>query len=232
MSNKRGKMATATAAIPSVEDAPLPHLLAEKFLTDRVRRSMIKKAPYNPRVVWNRRTGNLVGGHQRIEKYDRMMGYPSKCADYTLTVAVIDVDDATERTVNAALNNPTAQGEFDVEKLEEMLNFPGVRDKIEATGWDQADVMRLFGSMDTDPKAAAKEAQAAADAARANAEKYDASMAAVAQKNSDDFFLVVVFKSADDRVAFTERHGLDDNRYQSGKAMEAVIERARGGDLD
>jgi hypothetical protein len=151
------------------------------------------------------------------------MGYPSKQKDYTLTVAVVDLDDAHERAANAAINNAAAQGDFDMEALENMLRFPGVSENIEATGWDQADVMRLFGSMDTSSSDAAKEAQAAADAARAHAEKYDAEMQAAHQKSSDDFFMVVIFKDSDARTAFATKHGLDDNRYQSAAAFEALI---------
>lgn len=104
-----------------------------------VKRSQIKEAPYNPRQIseaafdrlfkavgehgivadptWNVRTGNLVGGHQRLKAMDKSMGYPRKVKDYDVRVLAIDVDELTEKKLNVILNNPSAQGEWDLDKL-------------------------------------------------------------------------------------------------------------------
>ena len=101
-------------------------------------RASIKNAPYNPRQmdresaerlrtslrehglvdlpIWNKRTGNLVGGHQRISQLDALEG--SK--DYELMVNVIDVDEREEAQLNVKLNNPDLQGDWDFEKLADM----------------------------------------------------------------------------------------------------------------
>ena len=64
----------------------------QAYETETIKRSDIKNAPYNPRIMdesakkrlrkniakhglvaaltWNKRTGNLVGGHQRLEQLD------------------------------------------------------------------------------------------------------------------------------------------------------------------
>ena len=63
-------------------------------------------------LVWNERSGNLVGGHQRLKiLVDR--------GDITADVSVVDLDNTDEKTLNLALNK--IQGEWDQEKLSELL---------------------------------------------------------------------------------------------------------------
>lgn len=103
-----------------------------------INRKSIQNAPYNPRQIdhdskerlrrslsehglvdlpiWNRRTGNLVGGHQRIAQLDVLEG--SK--DYDLMVNVIDVDEREEAQLNVQLNNPDLMGDWDFGKLADM----------------------------------------------------------------------------------------------------------------
>ena len=110
----------------------------QKFDTQVISRADIKNADYNPRIMdknakqrlkkiirehglvsaitWNKRTGNLVGGHQRLEQLDSL----EKSADYELTVCVVDVDEAEEAKLNVILNNPSVQGEWDIERLAQM----------------------------------------------------------------------------------------------------------------
>jgi hypothetical protein len=108
----------------------------QNFEALEVHRSQLKDCGYNPRkisklnekklkkiikkhglvspITWNKRTGNIVGGHQRIEAIDSI----SKTEDYSLTVAVIDVDEKTEAELNVNLNYKGAQGGFDSEMLQ------------------------------------------------------------------------------------------------------------------
>ena len=88
----------------------------------------LKAAPYNPRriskeaadgltkslerwgvvqeVVANKRTGHIVGGHQRVAAL-RKMGVKE------VPVVWVDLDDVEEKALNVALNNPHISGEFD-----------------------------------------------------------------------------------------------------------------------
>lgn len=84
---------------------------AQKRLRDGIRQHGLV-AP----ITWNKRTGNIVGGHQRLKQLDAL----EKSADYTLTVAVIDVDEREEAELNVQLNNPSMQGDWDFEKLADM----------------------------------------------------------------------------------------------------------------
>ena len=113
-----------------------------------VKRSQVKEAEYNPRTIsdaafdrlfkslsqhgvvadptWNERTGNLVGGHQRLRVMDKQAGYPKKVQDYDVRVLAIDVDLEEEKRLNVILNNPSAQGEWDLDKLAELSLVDGL----------------------------------------------------------------------------------------------------------
>lgn len=84
-------------------------------------------APYNPRtispealaglrasverfglvepVVWNRRTGHVVGGHQRLKALQAL-------GEADTQVVVVDLDEIEEKALNVALNSPAIAGEF------------------------------------------------------------------------------------------------------------------------
>lgn len=107
----------------------------QKFKIEKIKRSEIKIAEYNPRTIsernrnnlkkaikkhglvaplmFNKRTGNLVGGHQRLSVLDEL----NDSQDYELDVSVIDVDEKEEKAINIALNNKNLQGTFDGELL-------------------------------------------------------------------------------------------------------------------
>ena len=64
-------------------------------------------------VVWNQRTGNVVGGHQRLAVL-KSMGYES------VPCSVVDLDEKEEKLLNIALNK--IKGQWDYDKLEEILS--------------------------------------------------------------------------------------------------------------
>jgi len=134
----------------------------EKFVMERVHRSALKGAPYNPRTInedakrklrdnlkrvgllqpitWNRLTGNIVSGHQRVSMMDVLMGSD----DYHLNVAVVELDEKTEKEQNIFFNNPEGMGDWDFDKLGEM--FKGSNLDITNTGFNAGDIKDLFGS--------------------------------------------------------------------------------------
>lgn len=97
--------------------------------------STLKPAPYNPRridpasmaaltkslerfglvepIIWNERTGYVVGGHQRLEVLTK------KRATET-AVVVVDLDETDEKALNVALNSPHLTGQF-TDDLEGLL---------------------------------------------------------------------------------------------------------------
>lgn len=56
-------------------------------------------------IVWNRRSGHVIGGHQRLELV-RARG------EKEVAVAVVDLSETDEKALNVALNNPALAGEF------------------------------------------------------------------------------------------------------------------------
>ncbi|MGN6643835.1 MAG: ParB N-terminal domain-containing protein, partial [Verrucomicrobiota bacterium] len=140
----------------------------QTFTTETVHRSQLAGAKYNPRhisqrnklklretmrnvglvqpIVWNKRTGNIVGGHQRISQLDALEG----SADYSLTVAVLDVAEAREKELNILLNNQEVCGDFDLDKLKEMLTE---EISLVNTGFDHAEFMKMFGEAPSQPNA-------------------------------------------------------------------------------
>ena len=129
--------------------------MIKKISTER-----IKPAHYNPRVsleegdrdyekikksietfgyvepiVWNERTGNLVGGHQRFNILKNL-------GQKEVEVSVVNLSEKEERQLNLALNK--MRGEWDYEKLEALLK-EFTYDEIEATGFSADEVAILLG---------------------------------------------------------------------------------------
>ncbi|WP_020621116.1 site-specific DNA-methyltransferase [Paenibacillus daejeonensis] len=75
-------------------------------------RESIEAFGYVAPIVWNERTGNMVGGHQRL-KILRNRG------DTEVTVSVVALDDRQEQLLNLALNK--VEGRWDDEALATLL---------------------------------------------------------------------------------------------------------------
>jgi hypothetical protein len=207
----------------------------QSFTTKKVHRSQLKGAEYNPRympaaakvklketlaihglvqpIVWNKRTGNIVGGHQRITQLDSL----EKSSDYSLTVAVVDVDEKTERELNLLLNNPAVCGEWDLPKLQTLLNEV----EMIKTGFDDGEFMRLFGTAPSQPDAS-QQVELNAKLAEVK-DAYNKLWQANRTKDDTDFYNVVVFGSYGDRLEFLKEFGFEDNRYIDGRTLLQVM---------
>jgi hypothetical protein len=192
----------------------------QSYDTEVISRDMIKNAPYNPRIMdkkakerlrkniakhglvaaltWNKRTGNLVGGHQRLEQLDAL----EKSKDYDLTVCVVDVDEREEAALNVQLNNPSMQGEWDFDKLA-MMSEEFDLDLSEDLGFTETDIDLMFDGDDRFSQLF--ETQEKEDA-RASVEKIketrDANRQKLKEMNSINWFTVIVFENEADRDAF------------------------------
>lgn len=87
-------------------------------------------------LVWNKGTGNLVGGHQRL-KVLKELGYTEA------KVSVVDLPEEKEKALNVALNK--IQGDWDYAKLKDLLEEldTGTFD-IELTGFDAPEIDELL----------------------------------------------------------------------------------------
>ncbi len=74
-------------------------------------------------IVWNKRSGNLVSGHQRVAIMDSVNRYDHETRknDYEFRVEVVDLDDKTEKEQNLFMNNRNVQGTYDDDLLRKML---------------------------------------------------------------------------------------------------------------
>ena len=122
--------------------------------------SKIKPAAYNPRVdlqpddpeyqaikrsidtfgfveplVWNKKTGNLVGGHQRLKILKDQGKSDVECV-------IVDLDERDEKALNIALNK--AQGSWDMPKLKDLLADLDVDGfDLTVTGFSEDELQKL-----------------------------------------------------------------------------------------
>ena len=191
----------------------------QKFTVETINRSDIKNAEYNPRIMdkeakkrlkknlqenglvsaltWNKRTGNLCGGHQRLEQLDAL----EKNKDYSLTVCVVDVDERQEAKLNVLLNNPSMQGDWDLDKLAYMSEEFGIG--FDDMGFSKLDVDFMF---DGDDRFSELFETPEAEEVKKGLEEVKAARAAskerMQEKNNINFYSVIVFEDEKQRADF------------------------------
>lgn len=194
----------------------------QKFTIATINRADIKNAEYNPRIMdkeakkrlkknlaenglvsaitWNKRTGNIVGGHQRIEQLDAL----EKNKNYSLDVCVVDVDERQEAKLNVILNNQSMSGDYDLEALALMteefdLNF-------DEMGFTKLDVDFMFDGDErfsemfetpeaTEVKTGLEEVKAARQAGKERMQ----------DKNNINFYSVIVFEDEAAKAEFYKK---------------------------
>lgn len=126
----------------------------------KVKISDLKPSEYNPRkisdselkkledsmdkfgyvepLVWNEKTGNIVGGHQRLKILAK------KLKD-EVEVVVVNLDEYQEKALNLALNR--ISGDWDEDKLVDLLTLIQNQDKelLKYIGFDEGELLELFG---------------------------------------------------------------------------------------
>ena len=232
-------------------------------------RSAIHLASYNPRVikdeekkalkriikkyglvggiVVNKQTGfTVVSGHQRISVMDELQKYDSKtkAKDYKLRVDVIDVDPKTEKELNIAMNNPNAQGEWDRDKLAEII--PGIDYKdcglteadLSLIGLDYmfqtkeeeglADSLtNMMGEVEQEHKKDLESKQAERAEKVAHMKEVKQQVKELAQKNAGDMdaYVMLSFDNMKNKTTFLRRFGFpEDSKYIKGEDMDSRCE--------
>lgn len=89
-------------------------------------------------VIWNKRTNNVVGGHQRLTVLENE-------GETEVDVSVVDLDETQERQLNVALNK--IEGGWDDEKLAELLLDLG--EDATLTGFTQQEIDSLTNDIDS-----------------------------------------------------------------------------------
>jgi DNA modification methylase len=128
---------------------------------EKIKIDKLNPAPYNPRkdlkpgdpeyeklknsiltfgyvepVLWNKRTGHIIGGHQRYKVLVEMGKSEIDCV-------VVDMDEENEKALNVALNK--VSGDWDKDKLMLLIeDLQGVDFDVSLTGFDPAELDDLF----------------------------------------------------------------------------------------
>lgn len=104
---------------------------------EKLKRS-IQEFGYVEPVIWNKRMGRVVGGHQRL-KVMKDLGYTE------VDCVVVDLEEPQEKALNIALNK--ISGEWDTTLLADLLrDLDNSGFDITLTGFDLAEAQELFGS--------------------------------------------------------------------------------------
>ena len=90
-------------------------------------------------IVWNRSTGNVIGGHQRLRVLLDLGVTESE-------VSVVELSDVDERRLNIALNKIT--GEWNDEKLTSLLaELTAAGADVYPTGFDEQELASMFADL-------------------------------------------------------------------------------------
>lgn len=216
----------------------------ETFEMRLVHRSLLKNAPYNPRLIsakakaklksnlkarglvqpliWNERTGNLVGGHQRLACLDALEG----TQDYSLTVAVVQLDDKAEREQNIFLNNGSAGGEFDFEKLDELFRVDQI--DVDNTGFDPAMLIAMLGTVPGEEAAKSTEeleriAENVQTIKDIRNDRDKVGKSGDPYPDDLDYYWVLVGGSNRQRLAIEAALGLESSRYQDIRILARLL---------
>jgi ParB-like chromosome segregation protein Spo0J len=102
----------------------------------------IKKFGYIEPIIWNKKTGRIVGGHQRI-KILSAMGIKS------VDVSVVELSDDDEKALNIALNK--ISGKWDVIKLESLVTELKLKKyDLELTGFDDLELKKMSDNVNVE----------------------------------------------------------------------------------
>lgn len=215
-------------------DGPAALSRFQTFTMVRLHRSQLKNADYNPRVhpaeakrrlkgnlkgvgllepvIWNVRTGNLVGGHMRLSCLDSL----EKTTDYLLDVAQVDLSPEQEKEQNIALNNPNLAGSYDAAGLEKMFKD----DKIDwdAAGFTTAEVYEMFGTapLIAEPDKMVEMAEKIREAQK----RYERISNLGGARDTDTYMRVLVFKDDAGAREFDQAVGHDGGRYVDPRRLK------------
>src|SRR5690606_25954630 len=105
---------------------------------EKLRRS-IEEFGYVEPIVWNERTGNMVGGHQRFKVLKER-------GDTEVAVSVVSLDDQQERLLNLALNK--VSGRWDEAALARLLDeLQASGADLDLSGFEQHEIDELVGTL-------------------------------------------------------------------------------------
>ena len=102
---------------------------------EKLKRSLEQFGDVEP-VIWNKTTGRVVGGHQRLKVLQDLGETEIECV-------IVELSEEKEKALNIALNK--ISGEWDTEKLGLLIaDLQGADFDVSLTGFDQNEIDDLF----------------------------------------------------------------------------------------
>lgn len=213
----------------------VPHPKNPRQIAPEARRRLkknIKSGGLLDTIIWNRATGYVVGGHQRLsildelEKYGAGDGGASPANDYQIDVLAVNLAEPEELAMLAFLNNPASQGDFDTELLAALnLDF-GI--DFADMGFSKMDVDYLFdgdarfSELFVDDPAEVKATKGRLDEIKAHRKE---STEALKEGQSGDFYFVVVARDQAEKDEVLKRIGVPNyERFVSADAVLGVLD--------
>ena len=126
------------AEIKAAEYNPRRDLQPEDAEYEKLRRS-IEEFGYIEPIIWNERSGNVVGGHQRL-KVLLEKGVED------IEAVVVDLGDKDEKILNVLLNK--VKGRWDIGKLADLLQQLDEAGAMELTGFEDWELQSLLMQYD------------------------------------------------------------------------------------
>lgn len=104
----------------------------------KLRRS-IQEFGYVEPIIWNERTGTVVGGHQRLKVLIEQGIEEIECV-------IVNLEEKDEKILNVLLNK--AKGRWDIEKLSDILQELNEAGEMENTGYEDWEFQSLMMQYD------------------------------------------------------------------------------------
>lgn len=92
-------------------------------------------------IVWNKRTGNVVGGHQTLQVLKDLGEKETDCT-------VVNLSLEEEKALNIALNK--ISGRWDMELLDQVMQELDALDMTSLTGFDEKEVEKILEEISAD----------------------------------------------------------------------------------
>ena len=124
--------------LKAAEYNPRKDLQPEDVEYKKLRRS-IEEFGYVEPIIWNERTGNVVGGHQRLKVLLEQGKEEIECV-------VVELDDKDEKILNVLLNK--VKGRWDIGKLADLLQELDEAGAMEVTGYEDWELQSLLMQYD------------------------------------------------------------------------------------
>lgn len=140
---KEQKMYIKSVAVNELQMAaynPRKNLQPEDVEYQNIKRSLDKFGCVEP-IIWNERTSNVVGGHQRLKI---LMENGAETVD----VSVVSLDSVEEKVLNVALNK--ISGNWDIDKLSEIMQELVEKDYASFTGYSEKEIEKLIDQVNID----------------------------------------------------------------------------------